>query len=797
MCGTNGLNRKGTANKTHPVQGMIDSNAYHSSLATWPAQVEYIHIYASGKFDVSTYKTPKGTIIVDGRDIRHSLTEGLANFLVDLNTRMYNKYNNRSWRTLMNINEKYIPSLIIVSTMDMDLAHLSGYDGVFIKPSPLDRGDNLRYQRWSSQIDDVEGAVVHNPLRLYPLFSYDPRRYRLPCSGKVDNNWKTWREPFARIVGCNDPIKDDKKFWLGFCMNPSLGFRPFDECCEHLPEFYKLCQTYDIPILAHCAPGGITTHEARSGEYEIFNKRILKTRLAKKKERNKKYCTSNYYGQERVVDDNDLNYFYMNYGHPRNWIPVLEHCPNLRLCFAGFGGNSEWYHSSMNGWAKTIGVTGNQLPPRDWISCIIKLTKYENVYADISGLNISVRGIYDGLRRMLHLIESNHKDFKHLKYKLIFGSSWYLTSMRGVPSREDSDHDSYGSYCNNFKTLFYDVGKEFNNNGVLWERVSLINPWNFYGLSADKINKMHSVLKTSRGVFSDMLTPIKELLVGGPDKIKVELAKYIADYNKEHPDVDAKNRATEIDNNLIASEKLSDTSDKDDLKIFSQKEFDSFKQFIDENAAKPKGVRLNCIKTAYYGLQKLLSTSEIPYNDTTMHTMGNLMKVAKSLGYAGDGISFGFKGPNGEIKNVIKPTNYFENKSLSRIVKDHIGKKSGYYVFGMSIMDGYHSTILIANVRYNTVTFNIFDQNGSLIYNNGAELIVNISNSDATSNVVDQSSYLINDFGTDCWYNADDLDKTLLSYVSNGAVLHRKNKPDVYSVTTTTIYPLNKKWGLL
>jgi len=776
MCGTNGLNRKGTANKTHPVQGMIDSNAYHSSLATWPAQVEYIHIYASGKFDVSTYKTPKGTIIVDGRDIRHSLTEGLANFLVDLNTRMYNKYNNSGWRTLMNINEKYIPSLIIVSTMDMDLAHLSGYDGVFIKPSPLDRGDNLRYQRWSSQIDDVEGAVVHNPLRLYPLFSYDPRRYRLPCSGKVDNNWKTWREPFARIVGCNDPVKDDKKFWLGFCMNPSLGFRPFDECCEHLPEFYKLCQTYDIPILAHCAPGGITTHEARSGEYEIFNKRILKTRLAKKKERNKKYCTSNYYGQERVVDDNDLNYFYMNYGHPRNWIPVLEHCPNLRLCFAGFGGNSEWYHSSMNGWAKTIGVTGDQFPPRDWISCIIKLTKYENVYADISGLNISVRGIYDGLRRMLHLIESNHKDFKHLKYKLIFGSSWYLTSMRGVPSREDSDHDSYGSYCNNFKTLFYDVGKEFNNNGVLWERVSLINPWNFYGLSADKINKMHSVLKTSRGVFSDMLTPIKELLVGGPDKIKVELAKYIADYNNEHLDVDAKTHSTEKDNDLVASEKLSDTSDKSDLKIFSQKEFDSFKQFIDENAKKtPTTGRFDCIETAYIGLQRLLSTNEIPYNDVTKYTMGNLMEATKSLGYAEDAVFLDFKGPNGETKFVTKPASYYDDKSLSRLVRNRLGNKTGYYAFGMSIMAGYHSTILIANVRYRNVTFNIFDQKGSFIDN-------------VRENRADPPLPLY------LWYDDNDVDNALLLYVSKGRTVGKnKDGSDILSATTTKIYPLNRK----
>jgi len=516
MGDTKGLNRKGTADNTPPIQGMIDSNAYYSSLATWPAPVEYIRIRADGTFDVTTYKAPKGTIIVDGKDIRHCLTETVANFLVDLNTRMYNKYNTSNWTILRTLDEKYIPSLIIASTVDMDLAHLDGYNGVFIKPSPLDRGDNSRYQRWNSQVEHTENAMVRFPLRLYPLFSYDPRRYRRPKDYNPYQPWphsylagedgcERWNDPFAHIVGHDRIASGIKKMWIGFCMNPSLGFRPFDEFCEHLPKFYSECEKYDIPILAHCAPGGATTHEARAGEYEIFNKKMLNTRLTKSGERKKKYCTSNYHGQERVVDDDDLNYFYMNYGHPRNWLPVLEHCPKLRLCLAGFGGNSEWNRESMNVWSKNEDDADNQLPPRDWISCIIRLTKYENVYADISGLNILAKGINDGLRRMLHLIESGHKDFEHLRYKLIFGSGWYLTSMTGVSSREDSDYSSYGGYCNDFKAIFYDIGKKFNTNGALWERVSLINPWNFYGLSADKINKLYGVLINSRGVVNDML----------------------------------------------------------------------------------------------------------------------------------------------------------------------------------------------------------------------------------------------------------------------------------------------------
>lgn len=342
--------------------------------------------------------------------------------------------------------------------------------------------------------------MAFNPYRLLPLFSYDPRRYRLSGGANGEKGLGTWKEPFARIIGHGDSAEGISKIWIGFCMNPSLGFRPFDEFCEHLPVFYKECEEHNIPILAYCVPGGITTHEAayypdrsseRMNRSKDRHKIIFEKGLSSCKD--EELCSARYAGMESVVDDTDLDNFYMNYGHPRNWIPALEYFPNLRLCLAGLGGNSEW---RLANWS----CNGTPLPSRLWIRCIIKLTaKYKNVYADISGLNIYDETIKNGFLKMLYLIQDDENDeFKHLKHKLIFGSGGYLTYLTDVSDGGKSVdglntvRHTYSNYCREVKKVFDMADK--GGNGEFWKYVSLINPLNFYAISENTINKIHDEL---------------------------------------------------------------------------------------------------------------------------------------------------------------------------------------------------------------------------------------------------------------------------------------------------------------
>jgi hypothetical protein len=588
-------NSKCTGTIAPIIHGMIDANAYHSSRVTWPEPLVYVVINAADEDKpvrfIDSKEAREILRAVDGVDIRHRSTAEIGNFLVRLNTHMYNKSKTGSTKDLeeqnriqteikkllngrkredlkdkeelrqlkdleekekevnarLDIDYKDIPSLIIVPTMDMEFAHIGGYDGeliyqedkdvgkIFYKqygqfPVYLDGDDVLMFHNWKLQISDIEATVASCPFRYFPLFSYDPRRHRLSTPEKGKRGWGVWDDPFARIVGLNKNKGGYLKIWLGFCMNPAIGFRPFDEYCEHLPRFYKECADKEVPILAHCVPGGFTAHGA-----EYYPDRTDE-RTDKSKERHDMIlneglsayqgdplCSNMYQGIERVLDDkyDSLNYFYMNYGHPRNWIPVLEYFSNLRLCLAGFGGNSEW---QLADWSNN-----DELPTRQWIRCIIKLTaKYDNVYADISGLNIYDEKIKNGLRKMLELIQDDKNgEFGHLKYKLIFGSGWYLTYLTDVADGGTDINGwinvrhSYSNYCSEFKNLFYTADKE--GKGELWEHVSLINPQNFYALSEEKINNIHNeLLNINKRDTPESQTPDESDTVSALPEEKVE-----------------------------------------------------------------------------------------------------------------------------------------------------------------------------------------------------------------------------------------------------------------------------------
>jgi putative chitinase len=558
MCGDTGKTNnapaisEGMGTPKPKIYGMIDGNACINSAYTLPMTCGYID--NGGTFRVIPRmvidNNLKGVIKKDD----HRTTTGVGNALVGLNTKMYNgkmlKLPDKK------IDEKNIPSFVIASTMDTELAHLDGYSGIFIKR------DISPTESWVDQIKKADEATLANPLRLFPLFSYDPRRYRWPVGyhpaqryprpdldGLVgEEGCGSWKEPFAHIIGHDRTDSEIKKIWIGFCMNPFLGFRPFDELCKYIPEFYKECEGAGIPILANCALNGVVTHEANVRGYREFNRKALTVRLKKMEERGKKYCTGHYYGKERVVDDNKLDYFYRNYGHPKNWVPVLEHCPKLRLCLAGFGGNSEWQRKEIREWATVTpgNSDGVKSLPREWIRCIIRLTaKYKNVYADVSGLNIDNPDIKSGLQKMLRLIHNGHPDFEHLKYKLIFGSDWYFAGR------------DYGDYCSNVKELFCDIDGK-GNSWELWERISLINPLVFYALydnsknkvKIDKIEKIHDVLKkNTRGNAKAMLEKMKNVLHENG-----ELVRYVSSHSvdmKTNDSKDSKYQNVKDDNDLI------------------------------------------------------------------------------------------------------------------------------------------------------------------------------------------------------------------------------------------------------
>ncbi|HEX2959058.1 MAG TPA: amidohydrolase family protein [Chitinispirillaceae bacterium] len=424
----------------------------------------------------------------------------------------------------------------IIMPMDMDYAHLGGFpqesttiyhEGIFEKDRALlpdktvdgvyyrirenafapEKDGKLKdvsrerpdyvwvFQAYKKQNDSTLAAIKKNPWILIPMFHYDPRRWCNPSGGDMDyKQWihGPWDEPFSHIA-----TNSNSGLFIGFKMYPPLGYKPFDARLRYLDAFYSKCMEQNIPILTHCSPGGMTTHEAR-----FYQERDERT-LSKKDKKEAEKVSS-----KRLLTYDPLDpegYFFDEYVHPKNWRPVLEKYPNLKLCLAHFGGG-EWdkFQRGQNG--KGMGS--------DWVKEIISLTKeFTNVYTDLSCFDLeesSVRcNVVELFRQMKH-----NPDYKHLQNKIIFGVDWYLSLITKAPK--------YGEYVESF----FDMMSEYDE--WQWYRSAVVNPATFYGLNDDAVMKnMNKALEgaadnqSRRESGYQRIKKIKEQV----DKIKTELEK--------------------------------------------------------------------------------------------------------------------------------------------------------------------------------------------------------------------------------------------------------------------------------
>jgi hypothetical protein len=178
----------------------------------------------------------------------------------------------------------------IVLTMDMDLCHLDGYKGepVYTEHKPpgakkavytynvrLTGEVNERrdtgaahptewglFETWDEQVLNTKIACAEHPLRLIPMYHYEPRRFSVWTGQETSFEQASlspkWKEPFAQLA-----TKSQAGMFAGFKMYTSQGYQPMDPRVPSLAEFFKACADESIPIMTHCTPSGHFTHERR------------------------------------------------------------------------------------------------------------------------------------------------------------------------------------------------------------------------------------------------------------------------------------------------------------------------------------------------------------------------------------------------------------------------------------------------------------------------------------------------------------------------------------------------------
>ncbi|MDQ5985503.1 MAG: hypothetical protein CSYNP_01213 [Syntrophus sp. SKADARSKE-3] len=249
---------------------------------------------------------------------------------------------------------------------------------VNVKSTPfiMPASETERYESWEKQRDLTKLAVLNNPLKLIPMYHFDPRRWQIDGRG-ID-------EPFENVSG--------NGLHLGFKMYTAQGYRPWD--IRRLPilkKFYKRCSDAQIPLMNHCTPEGACTFDKKA-----FREFYHPADNEEYRKRQKEYWIN-------------TNYFDDDFVSPNACKEVLEKNRNLRLCLAHFGGDTS--------------------KGREWSGQIIELMKnYDDVYADISS------SFADGDFRdyFKNTICKDAAFQKTIRKKILFGTDWYMTLMDKV-----------------------------------------------------------------------------------------------------------------------------------------------------------------------------------------------------------------------------------------------------------------------------------------------------------------------------------------------------------------------------
>lgn len=251
------------------------------------------------------------------------------------------------------------------------------------------------------QIEELKALSQKKPV--LPFFPIDPRREGI--TGDF-NLYRLFLEAFTPI---------DNSFF-GVKVYPGLGFLPSD---YRLLPIFEICQDKCIPILTHCGGESVTTDH---GEIDAFR---LDVPVQIK-------------GKRRQDVAEQLN-------HPKEWIPVLEKFPNLKLNFGHFGGDTAWEDYDKFG-------------KNEKVKTIMDLmSKYNHVYADFSW-NLIDSSLFSIYKTVLELSPTTLE-------RSLYGSDYWVVCPAGDLKKRQKEF--LGMLHENIDKLTYKNVKRylFQDNG--------------------------------------------------------------------------------------------------------------------------------------------------------------------------------------------------------------------------------------------------------------------------------------------------------------------------------------------
>ncbi|MEM7574984.1 MAG: amidohydrolase family protein [Bacteroidota bacterium] len=220
---------------------------------------------------------------------------------------------------------------------------------------------------------------IRDLCRKYPVLPYfpvDPRRTHV---AGIFNLYELFLEAF----------RPGEESFFGVKVYPGLGYLPSD---YRLLPIFEICQEKNIPIITHCGGEAVTTHEPDLKAFRLDDPVTIS-------------------GESRQKVAAELN-------HPKEWLPVLEKFPNLKINLAHCGGGSAWAAYGKNGY-------------NDKVETIIQMTRdYPNVYADFS-FNVINSSLFNTYKAVISA-------YGNMRERALFGSDYWVVCGTGNLKKKQS-----------------------------------------------------------------------------------------------------------------------------------------------------------------------------------------------------------------------------------------------------------------------------------------------------------------------------------------------------------------------
>jgi hypothetical protein len=366
------------------------------------------------------------------------------------------------------------------------------------------------YETWRRQRRLTEAAAVRHPLRLLPMYHYEPRRYITE-----DPHF-----PFTQVA-----TPSQAGIYIGFKMYSSQGYMPSEtttagqKIASIMEGYFSRCAREQIPIMTHCTPAGFYTHQ-----------RPLYIDLAPEQVR------ESYRRPDRKTLRNKdrMKYFKDHFVHPEAWRPVLERNPSLRLCLAHFASDSRLWEDAVADFDKPslsskqlheldmdleklrllylqnasehgpgqvyvpyndkqfldiawthpdfVKKYGTYVKPsmdldgilyaKGWVRSIVELClKYENFYTDLSYLPL-----WEELKNgqfYWNVLADILKKYPKMEDHIMFGTDWYLIQASKI---------KYKEWFSRTIEALQEVQKALGRPVDLFHKFAIVNPLKFYRL---------------------------------------------------------------------------------------------------------------------------------------------------------------------------------------------------------------------------------------------------------------------------------------------------------------------------